>query len=93
MTVIRPDEQFLKEPFWTHLATGTLHLCTCEDCGTAQHPPSPICPSCRSFNMGWKPASGRGTLKSFAVARHAVHPGLAEDVPYTITLVELEEVA
>lgn len=41
--------------------------------------------------MGWKPASGHGTLITFAVARHAVHPCLADDVPYTITLVELQE--
>lgn len=91
MTIIRPGDEFLGQPFWQHLAEGTLHLSTCEDCGRAHHPPSPICPSCRSFNIGWKPASGRATLNSFAVARHAVHPMLADQVPYTITLVDLEE--
>ncbi len=91
MTVIRPSDEFLEQPFWTHLAEGTLHLSTCDDCGVAHHPPSPICPKCRSFNIGWKPASGRATLNSFAVARHAVHPLLADQVPYTITLVDLEE--
>lgn len=91
MTVIRPGDEFLREPYWQHLAEGTLHLNCCNDCGSAHHPPSPICPKCRSFNTGWKPATGKGTLKSFAVARHAVHPLLADQVPYVITLVDLEE--
>lgn len=91
MNVIRPGDEFLDQPYWRHLAEGTLHLNTCEDCGAAHHPPSPICPKCRSFNVGWKPASGKATLNSFAVARHPVHPSLKDQVPYTITLVDLEE--
>lgn len=91
MTVIRPGDEFLSQPFWTHLASGTLHLATCDDCNKAHHPPGPICPHCHSFNIGWKPASGRATLGSFAVAHHPVHPLLADKVPYTITLVDLEE--
>jgi uncharacterized OB-fold protein len=55
------------------------------------HPPSPICPQCRSFNTGWKPASGRATLNSFTEVRHPVHPLLASQVPYIVTLVDLEE--
>lgn len=91
MSIIRPGDDFLEQPFFKHLAEGTLHLSTCEDCNKAHHPPSPICPHCRSFNIGWKPASGKAKLNSFAVARHAVHPLLADKVPYTITLVDLEE--
>ena len=91
MTVIRPADEILDQPFWRHLADGVLHLNCCLDCGGAHHPPSPICPTCRSFNTGWRPAIGRATLKSFAVAHHAVHPMLGSKVPYTITLVELEE--
>ncbi len=89
--VIRPGDEYLDQPFWTHLATGTLHLATCDDCGKAHHPPGPVCPHCRSFNIGWHPASGKATLNSFAVAQHAVHPLLADQVPYTITLVDLAE--
>jgi hypothetical protein len=91
MTIIRPADEFLKEPFWQHLAAGTLHLSSCEDCGAAHHPPSPVCPTCRSFNVGWKPASGKAKLLSYTEVRHPVHTLLAENVPYTITLVELEE--
>lgn len=91
MTIIRPGSEFLDQPYWRYLASGTLHLNCCEDCGSAHHPPSPICPKCRSFNTGWKPASGRATLKSFTEVCHAVHPSLAAQVPYFVTLVDLEE--
>lgn len=91
MTVIRPADEILEQPFWRHLAAGVLHVNTCLDCGGAHHPPAPICPHCRSFNTGWRPARGGAVLKSYAVARHAVHPMLAPQVPYVITLVELDE--
>ena len=91
MTIIRPADEFLDQPFWQHLAAGTLHLNCCEDCGSAHHPPSPICPKCRSFNTGWRPATGRGRLQSFTEVRHPVHSLLEENVPYIVTLVELEE--
>jgi uncharacterized OB-fold protein len=91
MTLIRPSDEYLDMPYWRHLAGGTLHLNYCEDCGASHHPPSPICPKCRSFNTGWKPATGRATLNTFTEVRHPVHPLLAPVTPYVITLVDLEE--
>ena len=91
MTIIRPSDEFLDMPYWRHLAGGTLHLNCCNYCGAARHPPGPICPKCRSFNGSWKPASGKATLHSFTEVRHAVHSLLAAAVPYTVTLVDLEE--
>lgn len=91
MTVIRPSDEFLDMPYWRHLAAGVLHLNCCDDCGAARHPPSPICPKCRSFRNSWKPASGRATLNSFTEVRHPVHPLLASTTPYIVTLVDLEE--
>ena len=38
----------------------------------------------------WKPAGTTGTLHSFTVADHQVHP--AYPVPYTIVLVDLDDV-
>ena len=91
MNIIRPSDEYLAQPYWQHLASGQLHLNCCNDCGAAHHPPSPICPQCRSFNTGWKPASGKATLNSFTEVRHPVHPLLESQVPYIVTLVDLEE--
>lgn len=91
MNIVRPGNEFLETPYWQHLAAGVLHLNCCEDCGSAHHPPSPICPKCRSFNVGWKPATGKAVLNSYTIVRHPVHPAFKDQVPYIVTLVDLEE--
>ena len=91
MTIIRPADHFLDQPYWRHLAGGALHLNRCDGCGTFRHPPGPVCPRCRSIGGSWVPASGHAALASFATVRHPVHPRLADRVPYVFTVVELEE--
>lgn len=41
--------------------------------------------------MTWVPASGKGTLYSFALMHQVYHPGFASEVPYNIVEVDLEE--
>ena len=43
----------------------------------------------------WRPVSGRGTVYSFVIARHAVHPAIREleQLPYNVCVIELEEQA
>jgi uncharacterized OB-fold protein len=50
-----------------------------------------MCPSCQATETDWREASGRGTVYSWVVAAHPVHPTLADQVPYVVGLVELEE--
>jgi hypothetical protein len=50
-----------------------------------------MCPSCQATETDWQEASGRGTVYSWVVAAHPVHPTLADQVPYVVGLVELEE--
>jgi uncharacterized OB-fold protein len=49
-----------------------------------------VCPSCGSGNVEWFTASGRATLYSYVI-NHRAAPGFAEDVPYAIAVVQLEE--
>lgn len=37
------------------------------------------------------PVSGRGKVFSYVVYHRVYHPGFADEVPYTVALVELEE--
>jgi uncharacterized OB-fold protein len=39
----------------------------------------------------WKPVSGKGTLFSFVVFHRPYHPGFKGDLPYNVSLVELDE--
>lgn len=91
MIPIRPADEILDQPFWQFLAKGQLWLNHCESCGAFRHPPGPVCPRCRTIGNAWAPVSGRGVLKSFTVIRHPVHQLLRDSVPYTVTLVDLEE--
>jgi uncharacterized OB-fold protein len=53
-------------------------------------PPTPFCPDCRSQDTEWVGLSGRGSIYTFTVARHAVVPALKDSVPYVIAVVSLE---
>lgn len=78
-------------PFWDAVAEHRLVLQVCEMCGMWQYPPSPTCTRCLSPRLAWREASGRGTVFSFAVYHKAFHPAFADDVPYVVADIELEE--
>ena len=78
-------------PYWRHLTSGALHLNCCDSCGAYRHPPGPVCPKCRTIGDKWAAVSGKAVLKSYTTIHHPVHPLLADQTPYIITLVELEE--
>jgi acetyl-CoA acetyltransferase/uncharacterized OB-fold protein len=77
------------EWFWTSGADGRLRMQRCTDCKAMVHPPTPICPACRS--RAWEPTevSGRGTIVAFTVNRQQWLPGF--DPPYVIANVALVE--
>jgi uncharacterized protein len=77
-------------PYWEGLAQGELRIQRCKVCAQAVFYPRALCPHCHSDQLEWIVASGRGTIYTYTVAHQAF--GLfAEDVPFVIALVELEE--
>ena len=46
---------------------------------------------CFSADLEWAPATGRGTLYSFALMHQVYDPAFADEVPYNIAVVELDE--
>jgi uncharacterized OB-fold protein len=70
---------------------GRLALQRCSDCGHLRYPPGPACPLCRSLDSEWSDVSGRGTIYSYEIVAHAIHPAYRERAPYPVVLVELEE--
>ncbi|MFF4711324.1 Zn-ribbon domain-containing OB-fold protein [Streptomyces eurythermus] len=79
-------------PFWEYAARGELRVQACADCGEPRFPPRPCCPHCRSFASEWRPVPGRGRVWSYAVPHPPLLPGYAEQAPYNVVVVELEEV-
>jgi len=79
------------EPFWIAAGQHQLVVQRCVSCGTVRHPPGPFCPTCRTQESEWMDLSGRATLYSFTVIRHALAPHLREYLPMVIAVVEPEE--
>ena len=68
---------------------GELVVQVCEPAGHVLHLPKGYCHRCDTFDVRWKPVSGRGTVHTWTTVEHAVDP--AFPAPYTIVLVELDD--
>jgi uncharacterized OB-fold protein len=78
-------------PFWEYAARGELRVQACADCGESRFPPRPCCPHCQSFGCEWRPVSGRGRVWSYVVPHPPLLPDYAEQAPYNVVVVELED--
>jgi acetyl-CoA acetyltransferase/uncharacterized OB-fold protein len=89
--IITRDER--SAPFFDAAARETLLIKRCQACDIWLAPEAGGCPDCGAGRPGWAPASGRGTLISWAV----IHPRPAPAGPpaaagqTVLALVELEE--
>lgn len=84
-----PD-QYSSE-YWRRTAEGELSFQRCADCGTFRHPPGPICAACSSFETEWVAMTRPGTIYSYTIVTHSVHPALDDAVPFNVVLVEFPE--
>jgi uncharacterized OB-fold protein len=75
--------------FWMSGADGVLRIARCGGCGRYQHPPRPVCPSCRGRDIAFAPVSGRGTVWSWTLNHYAWVPSMPP--PYVVADVELVE--
>ena len=78
------------EEYLKNIQDGVFRAYRCVDCGMIIAPPSGTCYGCGSNNMEWANVSGKGKLVSFTVI-HIAPDEFAEEAPYIIAIVELEE--
>ncbi len=86
-----PVVQPWARPFWDAAKRHELTLQHCGDCDRAIHYPRMACPHCGSDNLGWRQASGRGTVYSFTIVENNAPSAFAADVPYVVAVIRLEE--
>jgi uncharacterized OB-fold protein len=77
--------------YWEGCRNQQLLLQRCKHCDHLQFYPRSICTSCMCDEMEMVPASGRGKIRTYTVIRHPVSPAYADEVPYAIVLIELDE--
>lgn len=86
-----PRPEGLDAEFFEHCAARRLCFQRCETCGAWRHIPRLMCAKCGSPDWEWSESSGRGVVFSWTVTHQAMHPAFADDVPYAVAVVELEE--
>lgn len=80
----------LTQPFWDAAKQDRLAVPRCTNCGTFRLPPSPFCFNCQTREFEYVDLPGTGTIYSFTVVRHPLHPDLAGACPYVAGTVELD---
>jgi hypothetical protein len=78
-------------PYWNGCKRHELRIQRCGACGHYQFYPRIYCTQCFDDRVEWVTASGRATVLSFTIVRRPVSPAFAQDVPYVVALVTLEE--
>ena len=86
-----PVPSIESQPYWDGLRERKLVMPRCDACETYWFPPSLLCPRCSSKSWSWSPVSGRGRIFSFVVYHRVYHPGFADEVPYAVAVIELDE--
>jgi hypothetical protein len=84
-----PDD--ITTEFWDRCKRHVLAFQRCANCRTFRHPPVDVCYACRSADTEWVAVSGAGTVYSYTIVTHAVHPGLVLSVPFNVVLVEFPD--
>ena len=77
--------------FWAAAARGQLMITRCDRCARFVWYPESPCRYCGGARLTWTQVSGRGTLFSWSVVRHAWVPQFAAQVPFVSGLIALDE--
>ncbi|MBW2366393.1 MAG: OB-fold domain-containing protein [Deltaproteobacteria bacterium] len=79
------------EAFWEAAKEHRLLVQHCKKCDVNIFYPRKFCPECWSADLGWKEAGGKAKVYSYTVTMAGVEPHFAEDLPYVLAWVDLEE--
>ncbi len=87
----RPVADALTAPFWAACREHRLVIQRCSACGTFRHLPHPLCGRCQSPDHEWVPSAGRGSVFTYTIVGHSVHPATTDAVPYVVAVVALDD--
>ncbi|MGN6336995.1 Zn-ribbon domain-containing OB-fold protein [Mycobacterium sp.] len=78
-------------PFWDATRRRELTVQRCESCARLVWYPRFVCPHCGGSSLEWEKLSGDGVVYAVSVHHRAALPALADKVPYSVVLVDLDE--
>lgn len=88
---VHPQPSSFTQFWWDGLRRNELLLQRCPACGRAQFPPLPRCRRCGGGDLDVTVAAGSGVVHSWIVAHYAFDPAVADDLPYVVATVQLDE--
>lgn len=77
--------------FWAAAKEGTLRVQSCLFCAALRFFPQRHCPACLADGGDWIDLSGTGVIYSVTEVHRAPNKRLAEEAPYLIGIIELEQ--
>ncbi|MGE0387502.1 MAG: Zn-ribbon domain-containing OB-fold protein [Gammaproteobacteria bacterium] len=87
-----PDiDRPLSAPFWQAARRHELMIQRCQDCGHWIWYPQDLCYQCNSAKLGWEKIGGNGTIYTYIVVRHGLHPYFAKHLPLAVAMVSLDD--
>lgn len=86
-----PESTPASQPFWDAAKEHRLVLQRSKKTGKYVYYPRAVSPWGPGDELEWSEVSGRGKVFSFTIARRPTAPQWANDAPYVIAIVELDE--
>jgi uncharacterized protein len=86
-----PKPTAVSAPFWDATRRRELTMQRCESCDRLVWYPRFVCPHCGGSSLRWETLSGKGVVYAVSVHHRAGLPALADKVPYSVVLVDLDE--
>ena len=78
------------DPYWAGAAEGELRYRKCRACDASIFYPRAICPECGATDPDWAVSKGEGCVYACTTV-HRAPPAFADNAPYTVLLVDLDE--
>lgn len=85
-----PEKGIDTAPFWEACNRNELVIQQCADCGELRHPPKPVCPECRSFDVDWADVPGTGEVYTYTTTHYAASSDHEGHTPYNVSVVMLD---
>ena len=89
---LQTEEHTRIHEFYDRLREGVLSTTRCTDCEAVHYPPRAVCPECRSDRLAYVDLPDEGELFAFTAVRGGAPMGMADDVPFTVGVVDLDGV-
>ena len=79
----------LTAAYWSAAREHRLVVPRCTNCGYTFWPPEVVCPECQHTDFAWDEVAQSGTLWSYATYYRALDAAFADELPYTVGLIDL----